>query len=189
MMIMSKKKKKKRKSKKVDISLALSIIAILISFFSLPMVNKHFDKAKIEIIDLGLSKAKGENLMRKSYLLINNSGNSAKNVDLHMSILQSDWVFFSKKGFTMKEDDKLGGTAKNLVYQIEEFPSQFQLEITIFSPYSQYLKANNIDTLIYEKPLRKPQLYYGPYITEIIHSDGVQTPRLKEYIELKEANY
>jgi hypothetical protein len=187
---MSKKKKKKRKSKKVDLSLALSIIAILISIFSLPMVNKYFDKAKIEIIDLGITKFKNKDLIRKEYLLVNNSGNTAKNIKLRFKILQGDWVWFQKKGFFNKiATDSIGGAiAKEYIYETDQFASNQSIYIKIYSSYSEYKKTNNLDSLVLNEPFLKPDTYYGPYIAEVIHSDGVETPRHKRYLELKEIN-
>lgn len=184
-MIMSKKKKKKKKSKKVDISLTLSFIAILISFFSLPMINKHFDKAKIEIIDMGLMKV-DENLIQKYYLIKNNSGNTAKNIELHIHELDNRDIVFIGAVVKLIKDDNLGGIAKNKFYEIEELASGQEIGVIIYANFPNYLEVNDIDTLILNKPIPKPRPYYGPYIEQLKHSDGIEKPTWKNTITLTE---
>jgi hypothetical protein len=187
---MSKKKEKKnKKGKKVNISLFLSITAIVISIFSLPVVNKTFEKAKIDIIDLGLMRT-SDSILEKNYLLINNSGNTAKNIELHVKELDSHRnIFFREDSFTLKKDDKLGGISQNKVYEMKEFSSGEKVRVVIYVNFKNYLKINNIDTLIIDKPIAKPQSYYGPYIKKIKHSDGIERPKYDRFIELKKLSF
>ena len=176
---------KKNGKRKYLISLGLSLFAILVSVLALPYVNKHLDKAEIDIIDLGLMKY-DETTLVHCYQLINKGPNTAKNVELHIKKLNDTLnVHFSEDTFTTKKDDKLNGLAKNNVYVMREFSSGEEVTVSIFTDFKKYLEVNNIDTLILNSSVAKPKTYYGPFIKKIKHSDGIHRPKWENTIVLK----
>lgn len=189
---MSKEKKRKKKKKvvtKANISLTLSIIAILISVLSLPLVNKYFDKPNIEIIDKGFMKT-NDSLVQKNYLLINNSKNTAKNIHLYTKELDyKRLVFFAEKGFVLEQNDYEGGKALNRVYKLDELAPGEKISFVIYVDFKNYLKVNGLDTMIVNKPISYPYPYYGPYVMKVKHSNGIEKPNIKSQLTLTDLTH
>ncbi len=186
---MPKQKKRKKNSdiKKTNskLPLLLSIIAILISLgqfiFTLPTVLRHYDQVELKAIEFDLDKPANEDYVRSSIMIINTGENTATNVQLHLRLLQNDKILFVPEVFELTKDDNKGGIAKNLIFKCEELVPGEKVNLIIHSKFADYLKFNSLDTLYFDKPIKRPEFSYGPYITSLKHSKGkVQLERSSE---------
>ncbi len=183
---MTKKKKKKKqvidnpesnkKEKKSNLPLVLSILAILISLgqliFTVPVVLKYFDKVELKAVEFDIEKPIDDDYVRTSFMIINTGDNTAENVELHLRVLKNDKILFVPEVFNLTKDDTKGGIARNLIFKCEELVPGEKVRFFVHSDFSEYLKTNSIDTLYFNKPVTRPELSYGPYITVLKHSLG-----------------
>ncbi len=183
---MTKKKKKKKqaidnpesnkKEKKSNLPLVLSILAILISLgqliFTVPVVLKYFDKVELKAVEFDIEKPIDDDYVRTSFVIINTGDNTAENVELHLRVLKNDKILFVPEVFNLTKDDTKGGIARNLIFKCEELVPGEKVRFFVHSDFSEYLKTNSIDTLYFNKPVTRPELSYGPYITVLKHSLG-----------------
>ncbi|MEF3079250.1 hypothetical protein [Winogradskyella poriferorum] len=203
---MGKKKEKKKKSKvefndresfkqqkPSKLPLYLSILAILISFgqlvFTVPIVLKYFDRVEIEAKELGIAKPINEDFIKSSFIIRNTGNNTAENVELHLRILDDDNVVFIPDVFRLVKDDNRDGITKNLIYKCDELVPGEHVRISVFSNFVDYLKINNIDTLYFNKPIKRPEFNFGPYISGLKHSLNKVKVEEKDSLYLKEIRY
>jgi hypothetical protein len=183
---MTKKKKKKNQNKenqdssgkknKSNLPLILSVLAIFISLgqliFTVPVVLRYFDKVELKAVEFDIEKPIDDNYVRTSFMIINTGDNTAKNVELHLRVLKNDKILFVPEVFNLAKDDTKGGIARNLIFKCEELVPGEKVRFFIHSDFSEYLETNSLDTLYFNKPVTRPELSYGPYITVLKHSLG-----------------
>ncbi len=170
---MGEKKKKKKKRITISIrSVILTVIAFGQLFFTIPVVIKYFERVEMEVVEHDISKFEHPNKIRTFYTIKNIGKNTAKNVELHLRVLKNDTYLFDPKIFTLVEDDKSDGVARNLIFKRDELVENETVDLYIFSIFDEYLELNSLDTLVYNKPIERPKQSYGPHITGLKHSTG-----------------
>ncbi len=196
---MSKKKKEKelhksiKKQKKSNLPLILSISALLISLgqliFTIPIVLRYFERVEIQAFELGIAKPIEKNYLQSSFLISNNGRNTAKNVEMHLRILKDDNVLFIPEVFKLSKNDNKAGIAKNQIYKCDELVPGENVRVYVYSDFSSYLKINSIDTLFYDKTIKKPNFKYGPHLKILKHSLGKINIKRTDSLTLKEIKY
>ncbi|MBC3845413.1 hypothetical protein H8K90_03390 [Winogradskyella echinorum] len=176
---MKKKKSKEKKSKRTNKRnwpLIISIFAFIVSFgqliFTYPVVLKQFEKVELKAVEFDIEKPIDDNYVRTSFMIINTGANTAKNVELHLRVLKNDKILFVPEVFNLAKDDTKDGIARNLIFKCEDIVPGEKVRFFIHSDFSEYLETNSLDTLYFNKPVTRPELSYGPYITILKHSLG-----------------
>jgi hypothetical protein len=191
---MGKKKTKKKKNKLgIKSTLVMSVLALLVSFgqlyFTLPFVLKSYEKVEIQALELGLAKSPNEDFIESSFIIHNSGQNTAQNVELHMRILENDRILFVPDVFDLIKGKDGEGLAHNLIYRCDQIVPDEKINIYVFSDYKQYLDFYELDTLVYNSPIKLPKYMYGPNIIDLKHSLGKAGISRQDSLRLRKLNY
>lgn len=186
--------KKKKKNSKVNISLVLSVLAIVISsgqlIISSPFFMKYYNSTELIAVENSIAKHPLSNRIESVFLIKNIGENSAKEIELSLRTLHNDYVrFVPPDVFELAKSEKIDPVLPDLKYKCKSLVPNEEVRIIVSSSFEEYLLSNQLDTLLINRKVRRPNYQTGPFINYLKFSDGQAQLDIMDTLELREIQY